>query len=323
MSIKIRKIEVKARELYETPDNGLDSMAAVAKHMGKSLSSVQGWAKKAKERGMPWKKPKIATIVKGNIVRKTKPGVDHKDAKITVEKGGVRKTFLDPAAIEEQLGKDVIDEIMENPDLRDREKLFCIHFIGNFNPRAAAIKAGFSPNTAQTVGLSLLRKKAVKAEIVRLKELYAYNNFMDIQRIINRHVSIAFSDMGDFVEYGTETKPVYNEDGDVVSYEEKPFFRVKPTEEVDSSLIKTIKAGKYGIEVTLEDRSKSLEFLGKLLSIPSKLENEKLSLLKKKLEIDSEFTAEKVLEIIKSLPDNELNKLTDIEETIDEDIENE
>ena len=63
-----------------------------------------------------------------------------------------------------------VEQVIENPDLTDRQRLFCLIYVRCFNATKAAIKAGYSRETAAEQGYQLLRKPSVRDEIARLKQ---------------------------------------------------------------------------------------------------------------------------------------------------------
>ena len=60
---------------------------------------------------------------------------------------------------------------MENPDLTDKQRLFCIYYVRCFNATKAYQKAyGCSYEIANVEGYKNLVKPSIKAEILRLKQ---------------------------------------------------------------------------------------------------------------------------------------------------------
>lgn len=189
--------------------------------------------------------------------------------------------------------KDDFYEKVLNSDLTEKQKLFCIYYIQSFNATQSAIKAGYSKESAYSIGFENLRKHEIKTELERLKELHLQELYLENQRILNRHAQIAFSDMTDYLD---------------------EFGKLKNLSEVDGTLIKKIKIKNkstvtdFGeetetdISLELEDRSKSLEFLTKFKGLDPKteLEKQKLDIEKQKNKIDGELGEDEplIIEVI-------------------------
>lgn len=159
----------------------------------------------------------------------------------------------------------------EEDGLTDRQRNFCYCYYENFNATQAAIKAGYSEKTAAEQGCRLLKKVKVKEFLEKLREAYRTEFLLTQERVMNRHMQIAFSDMRDFV----------TEDG-------------KLRKNYDGTLIKkmTIRSSVYSDgEVAKEDRTVIIE-----------LEDRKpsFSLITKKLNLDPDTNiAKERLEIEK------------------------
>jgi phage terminase small subunit len=91
-------------------------------------------------------------------------------------------------------------------ELTEKQRLFCWYFIHNHNATQAAIKAGYSPNSAGQIGYELLTKPYIRAEIERLKKLKAYSLILTPEDIVLRNMQIAFADITDVAECGRSKK---------------------------------------------------------------------------------------------------------------------
>ena len=165
----------------------------------------------------------------------------------------------------------------EEDGLTDRQRNFCYCYYENFNATQAAIKVGYSEKTAAEQGCRLLKNVKVKEFLEKLREVYRTEFLLTQERVMNRHVQIALSDMRDFI----------TEDGKLRS-------------NYDGTLVKklTIRSSTYSDgEVKKEDRAVTIE-----------LEDRKhsLNLITKKLNLDPDTNiAKQRLEIEKSKIDKE------------------
>jgi len=137
-----------------------------------------------------------------------------------------------------------------NP-LTEKQKKFCDEYLVDCNATQAAIRAGYSPKTAYSIGEENLRKPELQAEIQKRK--IELQNKLEItqEKVLQELASIAFANGADFAKI---------EDNDTV--------KMIPTDKLSSEklpAIAGIKVNQYGVEVKLHDKVKALELLGKYL----------------------------------------------------------
>lgn len=188
-------------------------------------------------------------------------------------------------------------------ELTEMQRLFCWHYIHNFNATQAAIKAGYAVSGAGVEGHRLLINANVRKEIERLKKIRHESILVTPDDIIERYMRIAFADMTDFAEFGRITVPVMSMYGPVMVKNEKTGkkemltqeindVRFKESTEVDGGLICEIKLGKNGTSIKLEDRQKALDWLANFFEMNPMdkhkkwFDQEKLKLEQKKLDQD-------------------------------------
>lgn len=208
---------------------------------------------------------------------------------------------------EESVIQEIID--IDIPELTEKQKLFCLYYIKNFNATMAAIKAGYSKESAHVEGSRLLKNDKVRNYIKLLKGKMTEDLFIDAMDVLNRYIKIAFADMTDFVEFGQEQVPVMGMFGPVmvdnpetgqqeILMQTVNKIKFKSAAEVDGGLICEISEGKNGTKIKLEDRQKALDKLAEYFDLfPDKfrrrIAEEKLKLDKLKVtgegqEIDQE-----------------------------------
>lgn len=188
--------------------------------------------------------------------------------------------------------------VIENDELNDRQRLFCIYYTRYWNATKAYQKA-YECNyvTANVNGSRLLVNASVKAEIERLREEQSKGLMVGTREILQKYIDIAFADITDFVEFGQKPKidvVDFDEDGKPI-YGETEFaanyFNLKNSNEIDGSILTEVKEGKEGITVKLADKMKALDVLTKYFDMLSNSDQERLRLEKTKAEI--EFTKER------------------------------
>lgn len=172
-----------------------------------------------------------------------------------------------------------VQHVMENAELTDKQRLFCLHYIKCFNATKAYQKAyGCSCETAMVAGPRMLGNVRVRNEITNLKQNRYQREFLSEADIFQKYMDIAFADITDFLDFGTEEVLVMALDGpvkikDPETGEEKTLTKTvnvvhfKPSREVDGSILSEVKQGKDGASIKLADRMKALEWLSKHMNI--------------------------------------------------------
>ncbi|WP_321833858.1 terminase small subunit [Clostridium butyricum] len=109
--------------------------------------------------------------------------------------------------------------------------------------------------------------------------------------IIQKYKDIAFADINDYIEYGTEYEPQFDENGNVKLDENgemvtksKSYVLLNNSVKTDGTLISEISAGNTGVRIKLADRMKALEELKKMRSLLTEDEKKTLDIQCKKLQ---------------------------------------
>ena len=163
--------------------------------------------------------------------------------------------------------------VMGNPELTEKQRLFCLYFVKSFNATKAYQKAyGCDYQTANAHGYELLSNVVIKDEIARLKQAKLNQTFLDEHDIFQKYMDIAFSDITDYVEFGQEEVPVMAIYGPVMVTDEKTgekvplkkkinTVRFRESSDVDGTILTEVKQGKDGASIKLADRMKALQWL--------------------------------------------------------------
>jgi phage terminase small subunit len=182
--------------------------------------------------------------------------------------------------------------VIENDELTDKQKLFCLYFIKYLNATKAYQKAyGCAYSTAMVNGHGLLRNTKILSEIERLKAEQQQEVYLDGRDVLQKYIDIAFADITDFVEFGQKEieamgmfGPIKDEDGNQVMVTVN-YVDFKNHDEIDGTLITEVKKGKDGVSVKLADKMKALDFLAKYTDLLSENDRKKLQEEKLKTEI--------------------------------------
>lgn len=264
---------IKAYDLWKA-SGGTRPLIDIAKELSVSPEQVRKWKSQDK-----WDTDKVTLLKdKSNVTNGTKA--------------------------EKSLDKSLIRSVEQNETLTEKQKLFCLCYVKNFNATQAAINAGYSPGTAYQYGYQLLQKSSIQAEIKRLKEMKAAALMINETDIVERYMKIAFADMTDFAEFGTEEVPVMSMYGPIKiknpeTGENETLTKIvntvkfKESTIVDGGLICQIKQGKDGASIKLEDRQKALDWLSKYF-LMNPIDKHKIEYDKRRIAIE-EKKAEKQL----------------------------
>lgn len=185
-----------------------------------------------------------------------------------------------------------VRQVMENPDLTDKQRLFCLHYVKCFNATKAYQKAyGVDYSTAASIGYRLLEKDGVRTEINRLKQNKLNRVMLSEDDIFQKYMDIAFADITDYVSFQQENVqvmaiygPVFETDEE--TGEKKPVMkkvntvRFKDSDGVDGTLIQEVSQGKDGAKIKLMDRQKALNWLADHMDLATAEQKAKIENLK-------------------------------------------
>lgn len=219
----------KAYEIYKL-NNGEILLKDIAAQLGVKDTQVRKWKSQDK-----WEEK-----LKGTLLNK-KRNVTNKKA--------------DKKNISKQVINEDVELALENDELTEKQRLFCIYYVKSFNATKSAIKAGYSRKTAEQIGYQLLQKTSVKSEIQKLKQNKLNRAMLSEDDIFQKYIDIAFADITDYLQFGS--KEVEGEYGPYTMSS----VNLKDSDEVDGTLISEVSQGKDGIKLKLQDKMKALQWL--------------------------------------------------------------
>lgn len=184
--------------------------------------------------------------------------------------------------------------VSENPDLTEKQRLFCLYYVRCFNATKAYQKAyGCSYEAAKSNGYQLLANTYIRNEIQAMKQSRLNRELLDEHDIFQKYMDIAFADITDFVEFGQEEEYVIGQFGlvqveDPVTGKKAPLkqkvntVRFRESDSIDGTLITEVKNGKNGASIKLADRMKALEWLAEHMDIATEEQKARIAVLKMK-----------------------------------------
>ncbi|WP_434793111.1 hypothetical protein TPDSL_23000 [Terrisporobacter petrolearius] len=257
----------KAFEIYKL-NNGEILLKDIAAQLGVKDTQVRKWKSQDK-----WEEK-----LKGTLPKKKRNVTNKKATKKVVK----------------QVVSDEVESVLENSELTEKQRLFCIYYIKCFNATKAAIKAGYSKSTAGEQGYQLLQKTSIKVEIQKLKKNKLNRAMLNEDDLFQKYIDIAFADITDYLQFGS--KEVKGEYGPYTMSS----VNLKDSDEVDGTLISEVSQGKDGIKIKLQDKMKALQWLSDRMDLLPTHTQAKLDLEILKLEV-------------------EMNKLDNTQEEVEED----
>lgn len=196
-----------------------------------------------------------------------------------------------------------VESVIQNPDLSDKQRLFCLYYVRCFNATKAYQKAyGCAYSTAAVEGFNTLRNPKIQNEIQTLKQSRLNREFLDEHDIFQKYMDIAFADITDYVKFGREKVQVMGAFGPVEvknpeTGKKEPLLkevntvRFRESAEVDGTLISEVKQGKDGASIKLLDRMKALDWLAEHMNIATEEQRLRIATAKAKMG-DTEEVAE-------------------------------
>ena len=133
-----------------------------------------------------------------------------------------------------------------------KQKRFVEEYLIDLNATQAAIRAGYSPDTAEQIGYQLLQKTSVSVEVSKAMAERSKRTGISQDRILLELAKMAFVEMTDVVDPETGKIKENASDDDLSCIQS---VKVKP--------------GNYGVEreVKLCDKKAALELLGRHLGM--------------------------------------------------------
>ena len=264
----------------------------IAEKYGVTINTVKSWKTRYK-----WSKDG-----KKSVHTKTGKVCTQKSDKDNVKKEAIAKA---------------VEQVIENAELTDKQRLFCVLYTKCFNATKAYQKAyGCDYLSAKAHGYELLQSVAVCEEIKRLKQSRLNREMLDESDIFQKYMDIAFSDVTDFVEFGQEDVPVMAVYGPVQVKDEETgekktltkrvnVVRFKDSSEVDGTLIAEVKQGKDGASIKLPDKMKALEWLGEHMDMATEEQRARIENIKAKTEqikgSGQDETEDKVMKLFEAI----------------------
>ena len=178
-------------------------------------------------------------------------------------------------------------ETLNNEELTEKQRLFCLYYVRWFNATKAYQKA-YSCDyfTAATNGPRLLGNARIKEEIQRIKDAKIKQTMYSTEDYFQKMIDIAYSDVTDYLSFGQEEAQDKNGNTFMMNV-----INLKESCDVDGTLIQEVKQGKDGIAVKLVSKEFALKWMDKHYSEATDLQKAQIEQLRAqtdKLKADNE-----------------------------------
>ncbi len=183
---------------------------------------------------------------------------------------------------------DEVKQVMENPKLTDKQRLFCLNYIKYFNATKAYKKAyECSYETAMVEGSNSLRNPKIKDQIAELKQGKLNQSFLEPGDIFQKYMDMAFSDITDYVTFGVREVTFSDNEGREATVD-MSYVDVNESWMVDGTLISEISKGKDGIKLKLADKMKALDWIADHMDMATTEQKARIEHMKNKDALDRE-----------------------------------
>lgn len=134
-----------------------------------------------------------------------------------------------------------------------KQKRFIEEYLIDLNATQAAIRAGYSPDTAKSIGSENLTKPDIQARIAQAMAERSRRTGVNADRVVMELAKVAFVNASDVIDADTATL--------------KPDAAPEDTAAIQSVKVKTFGEDGLEREIKMADKLKALELLGKHLGM--------------------------------------------------------
>lgn len=174
-------------------------------------------------------------------------------------------------------------ETLNNEELTERQRLFCLYYVRWFNATKAYRKVyDCDYTTAMTNGSMLLRNTKIQEHIQAIKDAKIKQAMYTAEDFFQKMMDIAYSDATDFLSFGRRINEKTGLEYNYVDFLD--------SSEVDGTLIQEVKQGKDGCSIKLVSKEFALKWLAKHYSEATDLQKAQIERLRAqtdKLKADS------------------------------------
>jgi len=165
---------------------------------------------------------------------------------------------------------DIMSDILDGLDLTSKEADFVLRYLQTYNATQAAMQVyKYDKYKAAVMGNRLLHRPHVQSAIKKMKKIQRKIFDIDPNEYLEFLLKSARADISDYLKFSEEEVPVLDKDGSIMRDPDtgEPITKLVNkmhlvnSEEVDASLIVSVKQGRDGISINLPDKMQAWEKL--------------------------------------------------------------
>ncbi len=148
--------------------------------------------------------------------------------------------------------------------LTDKQELFAKEYIVDLNATQAAIRAGYSENTARQMGAENLSKPVIQERIQQLMDERSKRTEITADMVLREYAKLGFSNIADYLK--VEEKEFETESG-MRSVKVVDIFETDLIDRSKLDAVAEIKQTKEGISLKLHDKKGALDSIARHLGM--------------------------------------------------------
>ena len=162
----------------------------------------------------------------------------------------------------------------EEIELNDKQEKFCYEYCIDLNATKAAIRAGYSENSARSIASTMLTKSNIQARIKYLQDNLAETAGLSRLRVVNEHRKIAFSSIADLHNTWIKRKDFEDLTDDQKACIAEIDTKIKTEYEYDHDSKEKEPISVEYVRIKLYDKQKALDSISKMLGFdaPTKID---------------------------------------------------
>lgn len=156
--------------------------------------------------------------------------------------------------------------------LTDKQELFAKEYLVDLNATQAAIRAGYSENTARFIGAENLTKPNIQERIQELMDERSKRVEITADMVLREYAKLGFSNITDYLKVSVRQRPVLIEtaEGTTTIMDDVQGVDLFDTDTIDSEKMRAvaeIKQTRDGIALKLHDKKGALDSIARHLGM--------------------------------------------------------
>lgn len=161
-------------------------------------------------------------------------------------------------------------------ELTDKQERFCYEYCYDFNATQAAIRAGYSENTARSIASQLLTKLNIQDKIKEMQDNLAETAGISRLKVLREHQKLAFSSIANLHNTWIKRKDFEDLTEDQKSMIAEIDTKIRTEYEYNPDSEKREPINVEYVRIKLYDKQKALDSISKMLGFdaPTKIQAE-------------------------------------------------